>query len=1005
MDVAEPGVREHAGLGVLEQCAETRAEEAASAIAYLKTLGLDDPGPGLRNAIALALVHSSYRQESRIDSPGMSKGVLEALNALGVAFIHREAAATIYRTTATTASHSMSTGVARVVSTFPHWTSSQEWIRRSAALSVGLDRENLSPKITAILCRQVIGVLCLAGKEAVAAKLLADHISTELRRQSESVHDPKTVLQESLGRDTATYEYEREGPDHAAMFRAVVTDMRLRRGEGTGRSKKAAAREAALDFLRRHIPDALAARPQTDVRLPAPLELSPRAAHVQTVRRIQGLFRLPDTARPLLSQALIHGSWAYENRAEMARSRQQDYQVLAHLGAQALIYEHLRVAARHMVQEPTGDFSFLTLSNDVYDSALRQTGLSVGLLLGAGQETKGIPTEVGADAFQAVVGAVTVATGFPATVADRWPGQWEPIWQLVAPATPRPADPTSLLDRTAQAMKLQVRHEFSVQGPHHALLHTATGILGSVQLGLDTKVEGSAAAGKTAAKHNVSLTVLSSLDQLAARRPARAFDGADGRDRSLALFLLAHQAYVLATETVPIQRWIDAKLFGLHLADNAADLLEWAAGADELLGLTLRLHTASLLPAAFRSAIANAADPDHTLDTALTHAMNTMEQFEAPEDVDQTYLQTLVQLCDVYRCLGADDPDTELADLAADWQILHRGRVTVPMSLPHARLTGRERAVLDAAVSTLTTNRQPISVDLVGDQPLHLRVRPTQPPPLDHVEKTCALWSKVTRTATMEATDHGIDVIISSAHTPAEPGPVTQAVVQALRPGPEPYRAAVADLLHDLKNQLVAARLAAAEPAETRTGRLQQQLTASRHLDSAHTLALRLRAATSLLGPRGSGSVELGAFLRQYAGTVLTRLPAKISLAVPEARRAVRVAVDARALTAALDNLVGNAIEALHDGGAITLAWTADDYEAAVEIADNGPGLPPDIADAFASGQRVRSTKAAGNGLGLLGVRSLLARVGGQLTPLATDSGTAWLITLPLAAASTSESS
>ncbi|WP_326793507.1 ATP-binding protein (plasmid) [Streptomyces sp. NBC_00841] len=1005
MDVAKPGVREHAGLGVLEQCAEARAEEAAPAIEYLGTLGLVDPGPGVRNTIALAMVHSSYCHESRIDSPGMTKGVLEALNALGVAFIHREAAARIYRTTATTASRSMSTGVARVVSTFPQWTSSQEWIRQSAALSVGLDRENLSPKITAFLCRQVIGALCLMGEEAVAARLLSDHIGTELRRQLDSVHDSKSVLEESLGRDTVTYEYEREGPDHAAVFHAVVTDTRHRHGEGTGRSKKAAAREAALDFLRRHIPGALAARPQTGVRRPTPLELPAREPHAQTVRRIQGLFRLPDTARPLLSQALVHGSWAFENRAEMARCRQQDYQVLAHLGAQALIYEHLRVAAQHMVKEPTGKFSFLTLSNDIYDSALRQTGLSVGLLLGTGQKTNGIPTEVGADAFQAVIGAVTVAAGFPATLAEKWPSRWEPIWQLVAPATPRPADPTTLLERTARAMKLQVRHEFRVEGPHHASLHTATGILGSAPLGLDTKVEGSTAVGKAAAKHNVSLVVLNSLDRLAERFPARAFDGADGRDRSLALFLLAHQAYVLATETVPIQRWIDAKLFGLHLADNAADLLEWAVGADELLGFTLRLQPDSLLPAAFRNAIANAADPDHTLDTALAHAMDTLEQFEAPEDMDQAYLQHLVQLCDVYRCLGADDPDTDLSDLAADWQILHRGRVTVPISLPHARLTGRERAVLDAAVSTVTTNREPISVEMVADRPLHLRFRSTESPAPDHVEKICALWSKVTRTAIMEATDHGIDVIISRANTPAEPGPVTQAVVDALRPGPEPYRAAVADLLHDLKNQLVAARLASAEPAETRTGRLQQQLTASRHLDSAHSLALRLRAATSLLGSHGSESVELGGFLRHYAGTVLARLPAKISLAIPEARRAVRVAVDARALTAVLDNLVGNAIEALHDGGAITLAWTADDYEAAVEIADNGPGLPSDIADAFASGQRVRSTKAGGNGLGLLGVRSLLARVGGQLTPVATHSGTAWLITLPLAAPTTSESS
>ncbi|KND23756.1 hypothetical protein IQ60_36750 [Streptomyces europaeiscabiei] len=199
----------------------------------------------------------------------------------------------------------------------------------------------------------------------------------------------------------------------------------------------------------------------------------------------------------------------------------------------------------------------------------------------------------------------------------------------------------------------------------------------------------------------------------------------------------------------------------------------------------------------------------------------------------------------------------------------------------------------------------------------------------------------MSKAITVAATEQGIDVIVAMTEAPPQPGPIAQAVIAALQPVPEPYRAAVADLLHDLKNQLAAARLADSRPAESRTARLQQQLAASRHLDEAHTLALRLRAATSMLTSADTESVELGAFLRHYAGAVLTRLPASFSLSVPTARSTVHVALGARALTAIFDNLIGNAIEALRNGGAI--AWTGPPMSTKPPSRSRttAPGFPP----------------------------------------------------------------
>ncbi|MFB7782194.1 ATP-binding protein [Streptomyces vinaceus] len=986
-----------ARLGKLEVPAETRVRESEPALEKLSTLGLAAPRHGLRNAIALSLVHSSYLYENRETLPGVTKASLEALNRLGGAFLQKMAAADVYRETAATAPGVVSKSVAEIVSAFPAWTVEQEWIRRSAALSVGLNPETLSPKVTSLLCRQVIGVLCLEGEEDVAARLLGDLVSTVRRRLQHSIGDPKTELQEQLGGGGVTYEYEKEGPDHAAVFRAVARDTRGRRGEGTGRSKKEASQQAALDFLERHIPAAFNGRDDNTAPRHSALEIVAPATHARMVRRLQSLFSLPAAARPLLSQALVHASWLHENRSEAVRYRQQDHQVLAHVGSWVLIYEHLLAVARHTIADPPDEFTYLTLPNRVYDTAFYETGLASGLLLGTGQRSAGVSEEVGANVFQALIGAVSAVAGFKGSMADGWPREWGQVWQLIAPTEPRHLDPTSRLQKAASTLKLRVRYEFRESGPDHARQYAAATVLESAALGLDMRTMGTAVAGKTPAKQAASLAVLSVLERLADGSPARSFDGADELDLGLARFLLAQQAFVLDAAPIPAQRWKDAKLFGLHLASDAAALLRWAVGADELLGLNVRLQQGSYLQDAFRNAVEASADPDHTLDSVLSDAMDMLERVQAPEDIKAPYLQYLVQLCDVHRCLGAEDADITLRELADDWRILHRERLHTTTTLPDVRLSGRERAIVDAALSIVLTAGGQTSVEVVSARPLHMRFAASTPLPRAFAEEVCGLWSRVARTTVLEVTKYGIDVVVTMADKPSEPGPITQAVEAALRPSAQPYRAAVADLLHDLKNQLVAARLAASQPAEGRTALLRQQLTASRHLDEAQSIALRLRAATSLLRPAEAESIELGGFVRQYARGVLDRLPSNISLAVPEANSAISVALGARALTAILNNLVGNAIEALRDGGAITLAWTSDEYEAVVEVADNGLGIPREVAADLAAGKRVRSTKPGGNGLGLLGVRSLLAQVGGQLSLVPSQPGTAWLITLPIA--------
>jgi signal transduction histidine kinase len=111
---------------------------------------------------------------------------------------------------------------------------------------------------------------------------------------------------------------------------------------------------------------------------------------------------------------------------------------------------------------------------------------------------------------------------------------------------------------------------------------------------------------------------------------------------------------------------------------------------------------------------------------------------------------------------------------------------------------------------------------------------------------------------------------------------------------------------------------------------------------------------------------------------------------VPKARG------DAGALGQALDNLVANAIEAMPEGGALSLSTALGrDGQVEVVITDTGGGLPEE----FRAGSGLFfSTKPRGTGLGLVLTRRILERQAGSLSLESAGRGTRAVIRLPVAA-------
>ena len=88
----------------------------------------------------------------------------------------------------------------------------------------------------------------------------------------------------------------------------------------------------------------------------------------------------------------------------------------------------------------------------------------------------------------------------------------------------------------------------------------------------------------------------------------------------------------------------------------------------------------------------------------------------------------------------------------------------------------------------------------------------------------------------------------------------------------------------------------------------------------------------------------------------------------------VAVAVDRLGFTAALENLVQNAIDAAR--GRITVSGFAENGHAVVDVTDDGPGMTADFIrnDLF---RPFASTKSTGYGIGIYETRDLNERWGG----------------------------
>jgi two-component sensor histidine kinase len=151
------------------------------------------------------------------------------------------------------------------------------------------------------------------------------------------------------------------------------------------------------------------------------------------------------------------------------------------------------------------------------------------------------------------------------------------------------------------------------------------------------------------------------------------------------------------------------------------------------------------------------------------------------------------------------------------------------------------------------------------------------------------------------------------------------------------------------------------------------------------------------------------ALVREYAAALERTLPPDIRLDVRCRPELPSVLIDRDQIHAALENLLNNAVNAMPEGGLITLStdlargvqWAADQSgrdHVAIEVMDTGTGIPDELKPRlFEPGC---SGREDGSGLGLAIVRKIVADHGGRISyESELGTGTAFTMLLPAEAA------
>ncbi len=195
-----------------------------------------------------------------------------------------------------------------------------------------------------------------------------------------------------------------------------------------------------------------------------------------------------------------------------------------------------------------------------------------------------------------------------------------------------------------------------------------------------------------------------------------------------------------------------------------------------------------------------------------------------------------------------------------------------------------------------------------------------------------------------------------------------------------------AELLGDIVQDRAGAEM---EEAVSLVGAIREQVSALDALTEEYLAFARFPVAQfeeDSINDMVSALIE---FVRPLATRQGIALSASMDPSVPP------MEIDRSLLRQAVLNLIKNGLEAVSQGGTLSIATQHKDTTVEVSVSDTGPGIPPDVGRRLF--EQFFTTKPQGTGLGLSITRQIVEEHGGTVRWTSTPgAGATFVITLPI---------
>ncbi len=208
-----------------------------------------------------------------------------------------------------------------------------------------------------------------------------------------------------------------------------------------------------------------------------------------------------------------------------------------------------------------------------------------------------------------------------------------------------------------------------------------------------------------------------------------------------------------------------------------------------------------------------------------------------------------------------------------------------------------------------------------------------------------------------------------------------------------------AGLAHEVRNPLNAAKL----QLELLERRLRRETSDARLTSPAELAQMEIVRLTELLNDFLAFAKPPELQLQDRDVTEIVRHVCELERPSAEKRSVMLVEeipddalvarVDGPKLHQVVDNILRNALEAVGDGGRVTISLRSTHDEIEIAISDNGPGIPVELQARIY--EPFFTTKDGGTGLGMSIVHSLVSLHGGSIAIDSGAQGTTFSVTIP----------